>query len=273
MTPPRPRFGPSSTIISAEQTLFRDTFDDIDNYATDPDKYLAVPFVPTEEETVEAMLNLACVGSKDVLYDLGSGDGRILIAAAKNRDTRGVGVDIDPMRIADAMEYAGWAGVEHLVDFIEDDLFTTDVREATVVSLYLLQSINVQLRPSLLSQLRPGARIVSHAFDMGDWKADERLKVGDVNIFKWTVPAPVAGVWEWSRADGKSYRVELEQAYQVVTGRAWLDGEEAHFREAELCGGRLELELQADDAAPIDGFTLTFAKNELQSVVEDEPAD
>lgn len=99
--------------------MFRDLFDDTDNYAMESDQYLAVPFVPTEEATVEAMLNLAGVGSADVLYDLGSGDGRIVIAAAKARDARGIGVDIDPVRIADAMEQAGWVGVERLVDFIE----------------------------------------------------------------------------------------------------------------------------------------------------------
>lgn len=247
--------------------MFRDLFDDIDNYAMESDQYLAVPFVPTEEATVEAMLNLAGVGPADFLYDLGSGDGRIVIAAAKDRDARGIGVDIDPVRIADAMEQAGWAGVERLVDFIEEDLFTVDVSPATVVSLYLLQSINVQLRPRLLSQLRPGARIVSHAFDMGDWKADERLKVADGYIYKWIVPAPVAGAWEWARPDGTLYRVELEQAYQMVSGRAWLGGAEARLLEAELCGDRLELELQAGDGAPVERFTLTFADKELGSVV------
>lgn len=252
--------------------MFRDGYDDIDNYAMDDDRYLAVPFVPTEEATVEAMLKLACVGPRDFLYDLGCGDGRIVIAAAKDRDTRGIGVDIDPVRIADAMEYAGWAGVETLVDFIEDDIFTTDVSKATVVSLYLLQSVNVQLRPSLLSQLRPGARIVSHAFDMGDWQADERIKVDGVNIYKWTVPAPVAGTWDWLRADGKSYRVELEQTYQMVTGRAWLDDREARLVQADLSGGRLELELQAETDAPVERFILRFSKTGLQSVTAD-PAD
>src|SRR5690606_40164458 len=102
------------------------------------------------------MLDLGNVGPKDVLYDLGSGDGRILVSAARDRNTRGIGVDIDPTRIAEAMEYAGFSGVEYLVDFLEEDLFDVDVSNATVVTLYLLQSINVQLRPRLLSQLRPG---------------------------------------------------------------------------------------------------------------------
>jgi len=252
------------------RAVFRDPFD-IDNYAQDPDVYLAVPFVPTEEETVEAMLSLAGVGPNDRLYDLGCGDGRIVIAAARDRDARGVGVDVDPLRIADAMEFAGWAGVEHMVAFLEEDLFAVDVRSATVVSLYLLQSINVELRPRLLSQLRPGARIVSHAFDMGDWAADERIRVADGYIYKWIVPAPVAGCWDWIRADGTTCRLELEQTYQQVTGRAWLEEAEVPMT-AELTGERLEIELQADDAAPVQRFILTFSDGALKSVVEDPDA-
>ncbi len=248
--------------------MFKDPFD-IDNYAQDPDHYLAVPFVPTEEDTVAAMLALAGVGPKDRLYDLGCGDGRIVIAAARDRDAHAVGFDIDPTRIADAMEYAGWAGVEHMVDFIEEDLFSVDVRDATVVSLYLLQSINVELRPRLLSQLKPGARIVSHAFDMGDWTADERIRVADGYIYKWTVPAPVAGRWDWTHEDGTACRLELEQKYQQVTGRAWLGEVEVSLVAADLTGEQLEIELQADDAAPVQRFVLTFADDALKSVVED----
>lgn len=248
--------------------MFRDLFDDLDNYSTDPDKFLDVPFVPTDEHVVEAMLNLAAVGPKDVLYDLGSGDGRILIAAAKDRDARGIGIDLDPLRIADAMEYAGWSCVEHLVDFIEDDIFTADIQEATVVTLYLLQSINVQLRPRLLSELRPGTRIVSHAFDMGDWKADEWLKLSGTSIYKWIVPAQVAGVWEWKRPDGKPYRIELQQKYQKVTGSASLAGKKADLKSAKLCGNRLEITLQESNKTSLDCFTLNFANSKLKSVVE-----
>lgn len=250
--------------------MFRDLLDDIDNYSTEPDKFLDVPFVPTDENVVEAMLNLACVGPKDVLYDLGSGDGRIVIAAARDRDTRGIGVEIDPLRIADAMEYAGWSCVEYLVDFIEEDIFTVDFSEATVVTLYLLESINVQLRPRLLSELRPGTRIVSHAFDMGDWKADEWLELSGASIYKWIVPARVAGVWEWERSDGKPYRVELQQKYQKVTGSAWLADKKVHLQSATLRGGRLELKLLKDKTTSLDSFTLNFANGKLESVVADK---
>ena len=250
--------------------MFRDLIDDIHNYSIEPATYLDVPFVPTDDEVVEAMLDLANVGPKDVLYDLGSGDGRILITAARDRNTRGIGIDIDPMRIADALEYAGWARVEYLVDFVEDDIFTADFSEATVVTLYLLESVNRQLRPRLLNELRPGTRVVSHAFDMGDWKPDEWRNLNGINIFKWIVPARVAGVWEWGRADGKRYRVELQQKYQEVTGKAWLAGKKIQIASAKLTGPRLELKLRKAKTTPLDGFTLIFANNQLQSVVADK---
>src|SRR5690606_2492800 len=143
------------------------------------------------------MLELANVGPRDVLYDLGSGDGRIVIEAAKRYGTRGVGVDLDPTRVADAMEYAGNVGVEYLVDFLEADLFTVNIRNATVVTLYLLDSVNVQLRPRLLNELRPGTRIISQTFDMGDWQPDARIRRHGIRIHKWIVPAHIAGAWEW----------------------------------------------------------------------------
>lgn len=230
--------------------------------------FLDVPFVPTDENVIEAMLNLGDVGSKDLLYDLGSGDGRILITAAQNRGARGIGVELDPLRIADAMEDAGHARVEHLVDFIEEDIFTVDFSEATVVTLYLLDSVNAQLRPRLLDELRSGTRIISHAFDMGDWQADERLKFSGVSLYKWIVPARVAGVWEWDGLDGQCYRVELQQTYQKVSGKAWLADEAADLKSARLCGGHLELKIQSEKAASPNTFTLNFEKDKLQSVLQ-----
>lgn len=246
--------------------MFRDLLDDLDNYAREPDRYLDVPFVPTDEEAVEAMLKLAKVGPKDVLYDLGSGDGRIVIAAAKERNAHAIGIEIDPVRIADAMEYAGWAGVEYLVDFIEEDIFTADIREATVVTLYLLESVNAQLRPRLLNELRPGTRVVSHAFHMGDWKADDWIKLNGTTIYKWVVPAKVAGTWEWKSANGEHYRIKLRQEYQEVSGEAWLGDKKMLLESAELQGPRLELELRKDKSAPLERFRLTFENHRLHSV-------
>jgi len=153
------------------------------------EKKLDVPYVPTPQTVVDAMLNMAAVNKDDVLYDLGCGDGRIIITAAKKYGARGVGVDIDPDRIKEANANAKQAGVSDRVKFIEQDLFQTDFKEASVVTLYLLPEINLKLRPILLSQLKPGTRAVSHAFDMGDWKPDKAETVdGDRKIYFWIIP-------------------------------------------------------------------------------------
>jgi SAM-dependent methyltransferase len=132
-----------------------------------------VPYVPTTEEAVRAMLKLADVKRTDIVYDLGCGDGRIVIAAAKTYGARGVGIDIDPDRIREAKENAKKAGVENLVRFEENDLFQADFHDATVVTLFLLRSINLKLRPKLLQELKPGTRVVSNTFDMGDWRPEK----------------------------------------------------------------------------------------------------
>jgi ribosomal protein L11 methylase PrmA len=149
-----------------------------------------VIFVPTPQELVEDMLRLADVRKGDILYDLGSGDGRIPITAAKKYGIRAVGVDIDPARIAEAVENARKAGVSKLVEFRQQDLFESDFREATVVTLYLLPDLNLKLRPRLLAELKPGTRIVSHQFDMGDWKPHKKLEVDGRIVYFWTIPDP-----------------------------------------------------------------------------------
>jgi SAM-dependent methyltransferase len=148
-----------------------------------------VIYVPTPEAVVDAMLKAAKVGPNDVVYDLGCGDGRIVIAAVKDFGAkRGVGVDIDPQRIREARENAQAAKVADRVKIVEGDLFTMDFRDATVVALYLLPSLNLKLRPKLLAELRPGTRIVSHAFDMGDWAPEQTLQVDGKTVYLWTVP-------------------------------------------------------------------------------------
>jgi len=147
-----------------------------------------VPFVPTPEAVVDEMLRLAKVGPGDVVYDLGSGDGRIVITAAQKHGARGVGIDIDPQRIKEATENARKAGVAERVEFRQGDLFKADIRDATVVTLYLLSSVNLQLRPKLLAELKPGTRVVSHAFEMGDWKPVATRKVGATQVYYWVVP-------------------------------------------------------------------------------------
>ncbi|PSB53518.1 SAM-dependent methyltransferase [Chamaesiphon polymorphus] len=151
-----------------------------------------VPYVPTPTPVVNEMLRIANVKKNDVLYDLGSGDGRIVITAAQKFGTRGVGIDIDPQRIKEANQNAKKAGVTDRVQFRQQNLFETDFSKATVVTLYLLPDINLRLRPRLLSQLKPGTRIVSHAFDMGDWKPQKVVRVGGQTIYYWTVPQRVS---------------------------------------------------------------------------------
>jgi len=152
-----------------------------------------VIFVPTPQEVVEDMLRLVDVKKGDVLYDLGSGDGRIPVTAAKKYGIRATGIDIDPERIKEANENAKKAGVTKLVEFRQEDLFKARFRDATVVTLYLLPDLNVKLRPRLLAELKPGTRIVSHQFDMGDWAPDKKLESNGRTVYFWTIPAPAKG--------------------------------------------------------------------------------
>ena len=154
-----------------------------------------VVFVPTTDDAIAAMLKLADVKKTDVVYDLGCGDGRIVVAAAKTYGARAVGIDIDPQRIREARDRAKSAGVENLVRFEENDLFQADIKEASVVTLFLLNSLNQKLRPKLMADLKPGTRVVSNTFDMGDWKPEKEVTVESApegsylsrKLFLWTI--------------------------------------------------------------------------------------
>jgi predicted RNA methylase len=147
-----------------------------------------VIFVPTPEDVVEAMLQVANVTKNDIVYDLGCGDGRIPVTAAKKYGAQGVCIDIDPARIKEATENVAKNNVGDKVKVMNADLFTTDLSQATVVTLYLLPSLNVKLMPKLMQELRPGTRIVSHAFDMGDWKPEKEIDVNGRRVYYWTIP-------------------------------------------------------------------------------------
>lgn len=147
-----------------------------------------VVYVPTPQEVVDTMLRLANVTKDDLVYDLGCGDGRIVITAARRFGARGVGIDIDPDRIKEANANARTAGVANRVRFTNADLFETDFSQATVVTLYLLPSLNLKLRPKLLTELKPGTRLLSHDFDMGDWVPDQRVEVGSRTVYFWRIP-------------------------------------------------------------------------------------
>jgi SAM-dependent methyltransferase len=211
-----------------------------------------VHFVPTEMGMVQAMLRVAQVRKDDVVYDLGCGDGRIVITAVKRYGARGVCVDIDPARIEESRRKADSVGVSQRITFREGDLFEMDLRDATVVTLYLLPALNERLRPKLFRELRPGSRIVSNSFDMGDWKADSVLQSSPRSQFSsfayyWVLPADVAGTWKVSLGSaneaGPSYVLKLEQRYQHVTGTASADARAVPLSEVSLIGDRLKFVL------------------------------
>ena len=222
---------------------------------------IAAPYVPTAPSVVERMLEIAGVRPDDYLIDLGSGDGRIVITAARKYGTRGHGIEFEPDLVALARKNARAAGVSDRATFEEADLWTADLSKATVVTIYLLTRSTLKLRERLL-ELRPGTRIVSHAGSMGEWKADhfEMLDVRDkvrtdapsrTYIYFWTVPARVAGVWRWSAALGgatQKYELTLSQQFQNVTGTVRAGGFEMPLDEAKLEGERISLAFTAEIA-------------------------
>lgn len=203
-----------------------------------------VPYVPTPKEVVKKMLQLASVTKDDVVYDLGSGDGRLVIEAAK-LGAKGVGVELNTRLVVESRENAISAGVRDRVRFIEQDLFKTDLTPATVITLYLLPKVNLQLRPTLL-QLKPGTRLVSHQFDMREWKPDqtELVQVGSRPhlVYYWVVPAQVSGTWEWNMptASGEErYKLQLSQEFQRVKGTLSIGDRVIKLTDAKLTGDRL----------------------------------
>ena len=236
----------------------------------DLESILDVPYVPTDDKLVRRMIELAEVNEKDLVYDLGCGDGRIVMTAARDYGARGVGIDKDPDRLEEARELAKWNGVRHMLALIEDDLLAVDIRKATVVMLYLLPSLNLELRPRLLSELEPGTRIVSHDFDMADWQPDKRVVYDDGTLLLWIVPAKVAGTWEWHMRDDQVCRVVLEQEFQRVSGEAWINGQPAKLHSAQLRGNNLQFVVQTDEAAPPREFTCRYVNDQLRPAAGNE---
>jgi len=219
---------------------------------------LSVPYVPTPLEVVDRMLEIAKVTSKDYLIDLGSGDGRIVITAAKRYGTRGFGVDLNPRRISEANESAQEQKVTDRVAFFQRDLFETDLSPATVITMYLLPRVNLELRPKLL-ELKPGTRLVSHDFSMDDWKADIHVVMdtkekygghgGKSDVYFWVVPAKVAGSWRWQLPVGGKpvdYQVTLTQKFQEVAGEARVGGRSAKLLNAKLRGDEISFSFTAE---------------------------
>ncbi len=234
---------------------------------------LDVPFVPTRFDIVDAMLDIANVNSGDLLYDLGCGDGRIVIRAAEKFGTRGIGIDLNPDRIDESIMNAADAGVTERVAFIEQDLFETDFSDATVITMYLLPHVNVKLRPRLFDQLRPGTRIVSHDFDMGVWKPDDsRIIYGENDnhyVYFWIIPARVEGIWKWNISIDildMDYTLNLEQDYQNVVGTLAYGSEKTPIEHIVLEGDMITF----STSQTIDGSTydLTYSGNVVNNAIE-----
>jgi SAM-dependent methyltransferase len=185
-------------------------------------KSLDVPYVPTPTEVVQTMLDMAKVKRGDTVYDLGSGDGRVVVTAARKYGARGLGVDLDPQRIAEARANARRNAVTDRVEFRQGDLFGVDLRKASVLTMYLLPEVNMKLRPRLIEQLRPGTRVVSHNYNLGDWQPDAIRNVGEDHIvYLWIVPARVSGNWRWELplpAGAQQYSLDVDQHFQQVRG-------------------------------------------------------
>jgi len=204
---------------------------------------LDVPFGPTGFALVNAMLRMANLGPRDYLIDLGSGDGRINIAAAREFGVRGTGYELDPALVRQSREWARLAGVEDKVRFVEEDLFGADLSRASVVAIYLGPVVTPRVRPKLLAELAPGTRIVSHNFEFGGWKPDLEVQVREVGarVLFWWAPARVAGTWRGQLAlpgGAREYAIELRQTFQEVDGDARSPELNVMFRDARLEGTR-----------------------------------
>ncbi|HEY6865265.1 MAG TPA: methyltransferase domain-containing protein [Burkholderiales bacterium] len=223
-------------------------------FAQQPFKEMDTPYVPTPQVVVERMLSMAAVRSGEKLIDLGSGDGRLVITAAKEYGAHGFGVDIDPRLVSRSNQAAEQAGVADRVKFLKQDLFDTDFHDADVLTLYLLPDVNLALRPKILSELRPGTRVVSHDYGMRDWQPDAEAKVPapdksvglrkESMVYLWIVPARVEGDWDVD-AGGKRILLSLAQKFQKLSGSVHGAGGEAALGDVRLRGADVRLMLPA----------------------------
>jgi len=231
-----------------------------------------VIWVPTPQALVEKMLDMAKLTAQDIHYDLGSGDGRTVITAAK-RGAQAVGVEYNPDMVALSERAAAKEGVSAKAKFINGDIFQTDFSHATVVTLYLLPSLNVKLRPTIL-KMKPGTRVVSHAFTMDEWQPDQTENVEGRTAYLWIVPAPVEGSWRWNGSGNgpKSYEVALRQQFQKIEGTARLDGRPGQLRDVNLRGDQINFTVLDADGARRD-FSGRVSGNTMQGVVKQPGGD
>jgi SAM-dependent methyltransferase len=209
------------------------------------------PYIPSTRQNVDEMLRLANVQPGDVVYDLGSGDGRVVITAAKEWGARGVGIEIDGKLVAESRELAKREGVSDRATFREGDVFKADLRDATVVTMYLLTSLVERLQPKLVAELKPGTRIVAHDYGFSGWKPDRSVNVSK-SFYLYVVPAHVAGKWRMSVALPKAmreYDIDFEQQYQEIKGGARVPGGFLPAFEARINGERIAFVLAEDDTS------------------------
>ena len=213
---------------------------------------LDAPFVRTPDYVIAEILSKAGVRKDDILYDLGSGDGRIVIEAARNTGCRAVGIEIDAELVDDSRLNAARAGVQDRVRFVVADIFKEDLSEATVVTIYMSGDVNRRLRPKLLRELKPGTRIATYTFDMDEWKPDDTTTFGREDAYFWIVPANASGKWSWTEGKGRSgvrWEMELGQVFQEVSGQVSRNGRPFAVRGGKIKGDEIGFTIDGDPAA------------------------
>ena len=242
--------------------------------------YGDTPYVQTPQNVVDRMLEVAKVGPKDFVIDLGSGDGRMIITAAKKHGARGFGVDLDRRLVTLSNKLAAKAGVADRAVFYERDIYQTDLSPASVVTIYLLPEVNLMMRPRLIEMLKPGTRVVSHDYDMGEWTPDLAFTMDapgkpvgrdeKSKVFFWVVPAKVSGKWRWYDRAGegpqRSYELVLDQFFQKVEGTLSVDGKPVPIENAKLTGDELTFSAPIDPSGPSE-FRGRIVNNGMEGVV------
>lgn len=231
---------------------------------------LDVPYVPTPQSVVNAMLDMVDLKDGDVVWDLGCGDGRMVITAASRKDIRGVGVDLDPERIEESNANAKKAKVDDKVSFRVANLFETDFSDATVLTMYLLETVNRKLRPVILSDLKPGSRIVSNTFSMGEWKPDKTASTEEESfsrtIYHWVVPANITGEWTWEMEDKKG-SITIDQSFQNFSGTTTMDGQDFPFTDGKINGKEITFVLEIPDREKSE-YSATFEGEMLTGKID-----
>lgn len=232
-----------------------------------------VPYVPTDYAVVDSMLSVAGVNSSDIMYDLGCGDGRIVISAVKKCNVRkAVGIDIDPFRIRDSNANAKKEGVAGRVEFREENIFEADYSDATVITMYLLDTINLRLRQPFFDTLKPGTRLVSHNFSMGDWEPDRRIKVTGLDgwtghqVLFWVLPANMSGDWTFT-VGNVSHALHIDQKYQVITGWVEVNGARRNITNAKVTGYAIQFSVPRDTGNALYQYQGTLSGDTINGTI------